>query len=127
MPIMSRHGIADSSNGIRMPWPTRRSGLLPLLRIACDDFQVPVEVKKNTHRDLWSAMRNQLIEHYTAEPATGGYGIYAAFWFGANRTQLPPSGRRPANPEDLEKRLLEALSAKERRKVSVCVIDVSRP
>ena len=97
------------------------------IRIACDDFQVPVEVKKNTHRDLWSAMRNQLIEHYTAEPATAGYGLYVAFWFGANLTQLPPSGRRPANPEDLEKRLLEALSAEERRRVSVCVIDVSRP
>ena len=97
------------------------------IRIACDDFQVPVEVKKNTHRDLWSAMRNQLIEHYTAEPATAGYGIYVVFWFGANLTQLPPSGRRPANPEDLEKRLLEALSAEERRRVSVCVIDVSRP
>ena len=97
------------------------------IRIAFDDYQVPVEIKKNAHRDLWSAPRNQLIEHYTTDPATGGYGIYAVFWFGANQTQLPPSGRRPATPEDLENRLLDTLSAEERRKVSVCVIDVSRP
>ena len=97
------------------------------IRVACDGFQVPVEVKKNTHRDMWSAMRKQLIEHYTADPATGGYGIYVVFWFGAKLTQLPPVGKRPANPEDLEKRLLDTLAAEERRKVSVCVIDVSPP
>ena len=97
------------------------------IRIACDGFQVPVEIKKNLHRDLWSAMRNQLIERYAADPATGGYGIYVVFWFGADLTQLPPSGRRPATPEDLAGRLLEALSAEERRKLAVCVIDVSPP
>ena len=31
------------------------------IRVSCGDFQVPVEIKKNMHRDLWSALRNQLI------------------------------------------------------------------
>ena len=97
------------------------------IRIACDDFHVPVEVKKNEHPDLWSAPQNQLIKHYASDPATGGFGIYLVFWFGADRTQLAPSGKRPATPEELETRLLETLSEEELRRVSVCVIDVSRP
>ena len=97
------------------------------IRVACDDFHVPVEVKKNEHADLWSAVRNQLIKHYASDPATGGFGIYLVFWLGADRTQLAPSGKRPATPEDLEIRLLETLSEEERRRVSVCVVDVSRP
>ena len=52
------------------------------IRVSCRDFQVPVEAKKNGHRDLWSAPRNQLIAKYTSDPATGGYGIYLVFWFG---------------------------------------------
>ena len=97
------------------------------IRVACDDFNVPVEVKKNAHPDLWSAIRNQLIDGYASDPSTGGFGIYLVFWFGADQTQPAPSGRRPATPEDLETRLLETLSEEERRRVSVCVIDVGRP
>ena len=63
------------------------------IRVSCLDFQVPVEAKKNEHRDLWSAPRNQLIAKYTRDPATGGYGIYLVFWFGREgHTHAPPSG-----------------------------------
>ena len=40
------------------------------------DFQVPVEIKKNSHRDLWRALRSQLIAQYASAPETDGYGIY---------------------------------------------------
>ena len=91
------------------------------------DFQVPVEIKKNSHQELWSALRNQLITQYTIDPNTDGYGIYLVFWFGKDRTQPPPSGTRPTNAEDLKNRLEATLSPDEARKISVCVIDVSRP
>ena len=97
------------------------------IRISYEDFQVPVEIKKNMHRDLWSALRNQLIAQYTSAPDTDGYGIYLVFWFGKDRTQPPPSGTRPATAEELKERLEEPLSPNEARKISVCVIDVSRP
>ena len=102
------------------------------IRVSYGDFQVPVEIKKNMHRDLWSALRNQLIAQYTIDPGTDGYGIYLVFWFGeidGCRTPPPPSGTLPANPKELQKRLeVEAkLSPDEARKISVCVIDVSRP
>ena len=97
------------------------------IRISYEDFQVPVEIKKNMHRDLWSALRNQLIAQYTSAPDTDGYGIYLVFWFGKDRTQPPPSGTRPANSEELKTRLEATLSPNEARKISVCVINVSRP
>ena len=97
------------------------------IRVSCRDFQVPIEIKRNVHRDLWSAPRDQLIAKYTIDPNTDGYGIYLVFWFGKDRTQPPPSGTRPANAKELKKRLEATLSFDEARKISVCVIDVSRP
>ena len=90
-------------------------------------FQVPVEVKKNTNRNLWSAPRNQLIAQYTSTPGSDGYGIYLVFWFGKEHTQPPPSGDRPGNPDELRERLEATLTPAEARKISVCVVDVSRP
>ena len=97
------------------------------IRVSYGNFQVPVEIKKNSHQELWSAPRNQLIAQYTIDPNTDGYGIYLVFWFGKDRTQPPPSGTRPANAEELQKRLEATLSPVEAHKISVCVIDVSRP
>lgn len=97
------------------------------IRIACRNFQVPVEIKKDSHGDVWSALQNQLIERYTRDPDTGGYGIYLIFWFSKKKTPPPPSGGRPANPGDMKEKLEAALSPDQARKISVCVIDVSRP
>ena len=97
------------------------------IRVSCRDFQVPVEIKRNKHQDLWRACKDQLIKQYTSDPATNGYGIYLVFWFGKDPTQLPPSGTRPDSPQELEERLKVTLSEDEARKISVCVIDVSNP
>ena len=100
------------------------------IRISCSDFQIPVEIKKNSHPKLWSAPRDQLIAQYTRDPATDGYGIYLVLWFGeakGHRTPSPPCGVRPDGPEALRVRLEEALIPEEARKISVCVIDVSAP
>lgn len=95
------------------------------IRVSFQDFQVPVEIKKNGHQDLWRACRTQLIEQYTRDPATDGFGIYLVFWFGPQFTQRSPSGHRPADAQKLRKHLQETLSDDERRKISIEVIDVS--
>ena len=100
------------------------------IRISCRDFQVPVEVKRNGHRDLWSALRGQLIARYVRDPGTDGHGIYLVFWFGetdGHRTPPPPSGTRPGDPDALKTRLEESLTPDEARKISVRVVDVSAP
>ena len=97
--------------------------------VSCDGFQVPVEIKRNDHRDLWSALRNQLIAQYTNHPGADGYGIYLVFWFGKEYTQPPPSGKRPVSASEFQERLKKeaTLSEAEERKISVHVIDVSKP
>ena len=100
------------------------------IRISCRDFQIPVEIKKNGHRKLWSALGDQLIAQYTRDPATDGYGIYLVIWFGEveGHHKPPPSfGVYPDGPDALKARLEEALKPEEARKISVCVIDVSAP
>lgn len=94
------------------------------VRVACRDFHVPIEIKKNSHRDLWSAMRDQLLAHYTQDPATDGYGIYLVFWFGTTGTPPPPDGPPPRCAAELETRLTKSLSAAQARRIAVCVIDV---
>ena len=96
------------------------------IRVYFGGSNVPVEIKKNSHQKLWSSLRDQLIAKYTSAPDTDGYGIYLVFWFGKEYTQASEEGR-PANPEKLKKRLEAPLSPDEALKISVCVIDVSRP
>ena len=97
------------------------------IRVSYCGFNVPVEIKKSTHRDLWRTIREQLIAKYTRDPGADGYGIYLVFWFGAKDCQMPPSGKRPTSAHELQKRLLDTLSPDEKFKISICVIDVSKP
>ncbi len=99
------------------------------IRVACSGFNVPIEIKRSCHKDLWSAMRNQLIAKYARDPGANGHGIYVVFWFGDTKhcRPTPGMGGIPANAGELERCLVEGLSAEERRKIAVCVIDVANP
>ena len=98
------------------------------IRISFGDFAVPLEAKRSSHRDLWKAMHTQLIDSYAKDPAAEGHGIYLVFWFGRDHCQLPPDGsQKPRTADDLAARLQETLTPEERRKITVIVVDVSRP
>ena len=97
------------------------------LVIASGNFKIPVEVKKNSHSHVWSAINDQLIPKYTLDPATGGYGIYLVFWFGVEHQRKRPDGIQPATPEELAGLLRESLNEDQGRKIDICVVDVSRP
>ena len=89
------------------------------------EFNVPVEIKKDRHPKLWSALRDQLIARYVSYSTTGGHGIYLVFWFGDGKIPPPPQGRRPTVPAKLRQQLEEQLTEAERRRITVRVIDVS--
>ena len=99
------------------------------IRVSCNGFNVPVEIKKSCHRDLWSAIEKQLVANYARDPGADGYGIYVVFWFGNTEHCRPTPGTAgvPRSAEELERRLKESLSEEIRRKISVCVIDVAKP
>lgn len=99
------------------------------IRVSYAGCNVPIEIKRSCHRKLWSAIHTQLIPKYARDPGADGHGVYLVFWFGdveGCRT-TPRSGRRPKSPEELRRALVDSLSAAERRRISVCVIDVSNP
>lgn len=87
-------------------------------------FKTPVEIKKDKHRDLWTAIRKQLIDQYTQDPATGGYGIYLVFWFGGGGMSRS-GGRKPSSATELEEQLRASLSDDERKRIAVIVMDCS--
>ena len=97
------------------------------LAITAEEFSVPVETKKNGHRDLWSAIDKQLVAKYTLDPATGGYGIYLVFWFGAEHQLKRPDGARPTAPQELEGLLRNSLSEDQAHRIQIRVVDVCRP
>ena len=98
------------------------------IRLSRSGFNIPIEIKKNGHSDLWSALHDQLIGQYVRDPETDGYGIYLVLWFGevpGNQTPPPPSGTRPSGPGALKARLERTLAPDEARKITIHVIDVT--
>ena len=96
------------------------------LRVSYGEWNVPVEIKKNRHSDLWRAVRNQLLPRYANDPATEGLGIYLVLWFGARVTAVAENGR-PGSPDALREHLLAELTPEERRRAAVVVMDVTPP
>lgn len=94
------------------------------IRVSCKGFNVPVEIKKSTHRTLWSAIGTQLTE-YAKDPRADGHGIYLVFWFGPEDCPRPPDGEKPQTPQQLEAQLQRTLAPEKARKIDVVVIDVS--
>ena len=98
------------------------------IRLSFGGFNVPVEIKRSCHRDVWTAMRSQLLLKYTRDPGADGFGIYVVFWFGHDCCCKPTAleGWVPTNAGELEAKLREQLSGPERSRISVCVVDVSK-
>lgn len=97
------------------------------LLVRCDGFAVPIEIKREGHPELWTAVSEQLIPRYTAMPEAAGRGIYLVLWFGHSNTARPPKGIRPETREQLHRRLVENLTPEERDRVEVRVLDVRPP
>ena len=95
------------------------------IRVSFKGNAVPVEVKKDSHPRLWSAINDQLAAMYTSAPESGGFGIYLVLWFGGQHLPVPPAGKRPKTPDALRVRLQESLAGPHRHRISVIVLDVS--
>lgn len=88
------------------------------------NLAIPVEIKKNSHLDLWRSITEQLIPKYTRDPKSDGYGIYLVFWFGTEYTKvIPPI---PLCPTELKDLLEKQLDPELGRRIHVVVIDVAR-
>lgn len=99
------------------------------IRVSYGGFNVPVEIKRSCHPDVWMAVRSQLIAKYTRDPGTAGYGIYLVLWFGDTEKCRPTKceGWTPKTAEDVRLRIVQSLDDREGRLISVCVVDVATP
>ena len=97
------------------------------LRVSYRRFAVPIEIKREGHRGLWTAVSEQLVPKYAPLPAADGHGIYLVLWFGGHHVRTGPSGQRPTSPEELRRALRETVPRAHRSTVDVRVLDVRRP
>ena len=84
---------------------------------------VPIEIKKDSHENVWTAWRDQLDLKYLNDPNSGGYGIYLVLWFGQKATKL--DSVRPTSADQMKSLLLEKIPAAERTRIAVVVMDLS--
>jgi hypothetical protein len=95
-----------------------------------NQFALPIEIKRDSHPELWKALRNQLMAQYVNAPKSQGHGIYLVFWFGDPTKPMPATldgGKKPKSAQELQARLEVLLNDEERRRVFVRVLDVSWP
>lgn len=87
-------------------------------------FNVPIEIKRDSHKDLWKSWRTQLLAHYVRDPGAEGHGIYLVFWFGgAGMPAAADGGRPPSSADELESRLSAMLGDSEKPFVEIIVLD----
>ncbi len=100
------------------------------IRLSTVGFNIPVEIKRDSHRDVWTAHVSQLIAKYARDPGADGRGIYIVFWFHDNDHASRPhlqTGKRVDTPSTLQRLLLESLPCELRGRIEVRVMDVSKP
>ncbi|MCO7509199.1 hypothetical protein NJH77_08015 [Serratia fonticola] len=94
------------------------------------DFKIPIELKRDYHKDVWTAALSQLERLYTRDPYSAGYGIYAVFWFGEKRAphtipKAPNANFQPMSAKSMEEMLNAAVPTDKKNHIYVIVIDVS--
>nr|WP_315494335.1 hypothetical protein [uncultured Rhodoferax sp.] len=98
------------------------------IKVLYATHQVPIEIKRDSHKDLWKAIHEQLIAKYSREHSSDGYGVYIVFWF--NHAPMPVAGdggNKPKTPQELQQRLAATIPNELKHKISVLVIDCAKP
>ena len=99
------------------------------LLFSCGDFDLPVEIKRQWHPDIWTAAHEQLEERYSENYRTDGTGVYLVIWHGDVEGKMipkPPIGERPKSAEEMLQTLLDN-SGDLSPKTKIVVLDVSKP
>lgn len=89
--------------------------------------KIVVELKRDVHSEIWTAMSGQLDRLYTRDPDAKGYGVYGVFWYGKPDSIPAPPDKlpRPSSAEELKKMLQMLLPERAKHRIGIVVIDVS--
>lgn len=100
------------------------------LKFLCGDMVLPIEAKRHSNKELWTAPEKQLVARYTRDPRADGRGIYVVFWFGlaAGKVPRPPEGiKSPRSAEELKAALDEVVTRARLDRVRVVVLNCEKP
>lgn len=98
------------------------------IKVMFASHHIPVEIKREMHKDLWKAIGGQLVAKYGRETSSDGYGIFIVFWFTGQSMPVPGDGGvRPKTPQELQQRLTATVPEALKHKIAVLVVDCSKP
>jgi len=100
------------------------------IKVLYSKYNLPIEIKRHYHKELWNAPINQLKKLYMRDPEAGQRGIYLVFWYGTDYKNLPRPPRGISMPkivEELESALEQLIPERDKESIRVIVFDVSRP
>ncbi|MDD2924574.1 hypothetical protein [Rhodoferax sp.] len=119
--IENQHGAQNQSDIV-----------LRVQTAAHQEMLLPIEIKGDWNRDLWTAATKQLAKQYASEPRCHHQGVYLVLWLGSNRGKAAKPKLHPNNPTntpaDLQACLqLETTQKTNNQNIRVFVLDISIP
>lgn len=92
-----------------------------------------IELKRDCHDEVWTAVETQLDRLYARDPEASGYGIYGVFWYGDRQRnaelkklpKAPDAGPSPSTAAEMRQRLEATIPEHLRPRIAVVVLDVS--
>lgn len=113
-----QHGEQNQSDIVLCVQPVGGQGML-----------LPIEVKGDWNRELWTASYEQLAKKYASDPRSHGKGIYLVLWLGTNRGKAARK-QHPNQPASTAAELQEQLQRETNSKalgmdIRVFVLDIS--
>ena len=95
------------------------------------ELRLPIEIKGQWHKDVWTAADNQLDRLYTTDWQAASHGIYLVLWFGEQQggKALKTLGKghpTPMTADEMQKMLTSSSLAAQSGKVAVVVFDIAR-
>jgi hypothetical protein len=112
---------AWSAGGKRVDMRARR--LVPGLPA----ISLPIEVKKDSHRAVWTAWRDQLKRLYAGDPEASDQGLYLLLWFGRDTSKTPTQRRLASSAAEMLEWLRERIPAEDRDRIQVEVLNLAWP
>lgn len=85
---------------------------------------VPIEIKKDNNRDVFSAWRDQLSDQYAQDPYADHTGMYMVLWFGKG-PRISTKGKRIADADAMLNALKEAAAGEQG--IHFAVLNLARP
>jgi hypothetical protein len=90
---------------------------------------VPIEIKLESHPEVWTAWHTQLDGKYATHPAAEGVGIYLVLWFG--HKPKPHNRTKPTSAANFQQRLIKLIGPQDSMRLQVrlqvVVLDLSLP